>query len=75
MSKCPTCHQEIKNRFPDGVSYHFVVIECDCERTELCVADNKGEDCNAEDTADLSRRKTCEVCHKPLRVSVILTKE
>jgi hypothetical protein len=72
--KCKTCGSEIESRFPDGVDYNYVIVECDCYRHEECVADNKDEDCNLyERLKELRFEKgaQCKVCNKFIRYSLI----
>ena len=50
--------------------FNFVVIKCECERQQICVADEKGEDCNAYEIANQSKG-TCENCGRKYNVAVV----
>ena len=60
--KCKYCKQEKKTKFPDGVVWNTLGVDCKCGQEIIPVADNKGEDCNLRDEMDLYRGSRCTVC-------------
>lgn len=60
------------------MNYHFVIEECNCEKAQLCIADDDGEDCNAYDKLDelkMTGSKLCPACAKEIKRYIVLPKK
>ena len=43
------------------ITWNYVIVECDCERSQIAVVDNNDEDCNLWDRYNVIRNEN-EVC-------------
>lgn len=68
--KCKTCGQEKKTKFPDGIDWHILGIDCKCGQDILPVADNAGEDINLYEKMEEYRGKKCEGCNSYFKLIV-----
>jgi hypothetical protein len=59
-------------KFPQGVDWHIIGTECDCQHEVLPVADNAGEDINLYEEMKYLREVTykdkCEGCGKWVKI-------
>ena len=54
------------------ITWNYVIVECDCERSQIAVKDNNDEDCNLWDCYNVIRyeNKVCTSCGKLPAVNV-----
>ncbi len=61
-------------KFPDGVDWHIIAVDCDCGQEQLPTADNAGEDINLyEQLEELKRdnKEKCSGCGKHKKIFFI----
>lgn len=57
-------------------TWHYIIEKCDCERSEIPVYDELGEDCNAYEEMEKMKQESeaCNVCGKKPRFFLVRTK-
>lgn len=61
-------------KFPDGVDWHIIAVECDCVQEQLPTADNAGEDVNLYEKLDKLKhdnKDKCSGCGKHKKIFYI----